>query len=204
MFGVYFGFGFAHLLDARAYDHLLFLAVLCAGCDPARWRETLVLVTAFTVGHTASLALAVLDVVRAPKRLGRVPRSGDSGGRGRGQRGPLCSTRVVQLRRTSRPTSQVSCRARLRSRSRIGVLQLPSHGPGQRTQLVRPARVLQLGAGSGAARRGGDNDLARALGGPNALRFATRLDARLVAVGRARRGRRGRSTLAAVEADWPL
>lgn len=66
MFGVYFGFGFAHLLDARAYDHLLFLAVLCAGCDPARWRETLVLVTAFTVGHTASLALAVLDVVRAP------------------------------------------------------------------------------------------------------------------------------------------
>lgn len=66
MFGAYFGFGFGHLLDARAYDHLLFLAVLCAGSSPARWRETLVLVTAFTVGHTASLALATLDLVRAP------------------------------------------------------------------------------------------------------------------------------------------
>ncbi len=66
MFGVYFGFGFGHLLDARAYDHLLFLAALCAGSAPAQWRSTLLLVTAFTAGHTLSLALATLDIVRAP------------------------------------------------------------------------------------------------------------------------------------------
>ncbi len=66
MFATYFGFGFGHLLDFRAYDHLLFLAVLCAACGYGRWRELLVLVTAFTAGHSASLALATLQLVRVP------------------------------------------------------------------------------------------------------------------------------------------
>lgn len=64
MFGVYLRLGFEHLLDFRAYDHLLFLAVLCAPYPPARWRELLVLVTAFTVGHSVSLAFATLGWVR--------------------------------------------------------------------------------------------------------------------------------------------
>lgn len=66
MFETYFGFGFTHLLDVQAYDHLLFLAVLCAGCGHDRPRELLVLVTAFTAGHSASLALATLRLVRVP------------------------------------------------------------------------------------------------------------------------------------------
>ncbi len=66
MFQTYFGFGFTHLLDVRAYDHLLFLGVLCAGCGHDRPRELLVLVTAFTAGHSASLALATLQLVRVP------------------------------------------------------------------------------------------------------------------------------------------
>lgn len=64
MFSVYLRLGFDHLLDLRAYDHLLFLAVLCAPYPPARWRELLVLVTAFTVGHSVSLAFATLGWVR--------------------------------------------------------------------------------------------------------------------------------------------
>ena len=64
MFSVYLRLGFEHLLDFRAYDHLLFLAVLCAPYPPARWRELLVLVTAFTVGHSVSLAFATLGWVR--------------------------------------------------------------------------------------------------------------------------------------------
>lgn len=64
MFPVYLRLGFEHLLDLRAYDHLLFLAVLCAPYPPSRWRELVVLATAFTVGHSASLALAVLGWVR--------------------------------------------------------------------------------------------------------------------------------------------
>ncbi len=69
MFGAYFFLGFEHLLDPEAYDHILFLAVLCAACPPARWRELLVLVTAFTVGHSLSLALATAGWVRVRPEL---------------------------------------------------------------------------------------------------------------------------------------
>ncbi len=69
MFGIYLRLGFEHLLDLRAYDHLLFLAVLCAPYPPARWRQLLVLVTAFTAGHSASLALATLGWVRLDSDL---------------------------------------------------------------------------------------------------------------------------------------
>ena len=63
-FGVYLRLGFDHLLDLRGYDHILFLAVLCAAYSLARWRELLILVTAFTVGHSLSLAAATLGLVR--------------------------------------------------------------------------------------------------------------------------------------------
>lgn len=69
MFGTYLRMGFEHMLDWRAYDHLLFLAVLCAPYPPARWRELLVLVTAFTAGHSASLALATLGWIRLDSDL---------------------------------------------------------------------------------------------------------------------------------------
>lgn len=69
MFGTYLRLGFEHMLDWRAYDHLLFLAVLCAPYPPARWRELLVLVTAFTAGHSASLALATLGWIRVDSDL---------------------------------------------------------------------------------------------------------------------------------------
>lgn len=69
MDAVYLRLGFEHLLDLSGYDHLLFLAVLCAPYAPARWRQLLVLVTAFTAGHSVALALATLDVVRADAGL---------------------------------------------------------------------------------------------------------------------------------------
>jgi hypothetical protein len=54
-------------------DHLLFLvslllAATLAGSARALWREVLLLVTAFTLAHSLTLALAVLDVVRLPAR----------------------------------------------------------------------------------------------------------------------------------------
>lgn len=63
VFTVYLGLGFEHLLDLRGYDHILFLAGLCAAYSLRRWRELLVLVTAFTIGHSVSLALATLRLV---------------------------------------------------------------------------------------------------------------------------------------------
>ena len=68
-FSVYLRLGFEHLLDLRGYDHILFLAVLCAAYSLARWRELLVLVTAFTIGHSVSLAVATLRLVRVDTAL---------------------------------------------------------------------------------------------------------------------------------------
>ena len=68
-FTVYLRLGFEHLLDLQGYDHILFLAVLCAAYSLARWRELLVLVTAFTIGHSVSLAVATLRLVRVDTGL---------------------------------------------------------------------------------------------------------------------------------------
>ena len=69
MFAVYLELGFEHLLDLRGYDHILFLAGLCAAYSLTRWRELLVLVTAFTIGHSVSLALATLRLVSVNSSL---------------------------------------------------------------------------------------------------------------------------------------
>ena len=68
-FTVYLRLGFEHLLDLQGYDHILFLAVLCAAYTLARWRELLILVTAFTIGHSVSLAVATLRLVRVDSAL---------------------------------------------------------------------------------------------------------------------------------------
>ncbi len=69
MFGVYLELGFEHLLDLRGYDHILFIAGLCAAYSLTCWRELLVLVTAFTIGHSVSLALATLRLVSVNSSL---------------------------------------------------------------------------------------------------------------------------------------
>ncbi len=68
-FAVYLRLGFEHLLDLQGYDHMLFLAALCAAYSVSRWRELLILVTAFTIGHSVSLALATLRWVRVDSGL---------------------------------------------------------------------------------------------------------------------------------------
>lgn len=63
-FSVYFTLGLEHILDPQGYDHILFVVALCAVYVLADWRKLLWLVTAFTVGHSVTLALATFDVVR--------------------------------------------------------------------------------------------------------------------------------------------
>ena len=62
-FVVYFELGFRHIADIRAHDHILFVVALAAGYALTHWKELLILVTAFTVGHSITLALATLRVV---------------------------------------------------------------------------------------------------------------------------------------------
>lgn len=65
-FGLYFLLGFEHIADLAGYDHILFLTALCAVYSIKQWKRVLILVTAFTVGHTLTLALATLNLVRIP------------------------------------------------------------------------------------------------------------------------------------------
>ncbi|HEY0175801.1 MAG TPA: HupE/UreJ family protein [Pedobacter sp.] len=62
-FPLYFELGWRHILDWKGYDHILFVAVLCGTYLLADWRKVLVLVTAFTIGHSITLALSVLKII---------------------------------------------------------------------------------------------------------------------------------------------
>ncbi len=62
-FSVYFQLGLEHILDLAGYDHILFVVALAAMYGLKEWRQLLILVTAFTLGHSLTLALATLRLV---------------------------------------------------------------------------------------------------------------------------------------------
>jgi len=55
--------GFDHITDLNGYDHILFVLSLCAVYTLWDWKNVLILVTAFTVGHSITLALAALQIL---------------------------------------------------------------------------------------------------------------------------------------------
>ena len=61
--------GFAHVLDPSALDHVLFLVALAAVYRPRDWRDALWVVTAFTVGHSLTLAPAATGTLAPDARL---------------------------------------------------------------------------------------------------------------------------------------
>lgn len=64
-FRLYFDLGRDHILDyANGYDHILFVIALCALYTSRDWKQVLILVTAFTVGHSITLALATLNLIK--------------------------------------------------------------------------------------------------------------------------------------------
>jgi hypothetical protein len=65
----YVGLGFHHIADPAAWDHLLFLFALAAIYRGRDWRSAAWVVTAFTAGHSATLALAVTGAVILPTAL---------------------------------------------------------------------------------------------------------------------------------------
>ena len=62
-FSIYFQLGWQHILDFNGYDHILFVMVLCCSYALKDWKKILWLVTAFTVGHSVTLALAAFKVL---------------------------------------------------------------------------------------------------------------------------------------------
>jgi len=62
-FGVYLQLGFEHISDLTGYDHILFIIALCAVYQSQQWKRVALLATAFTIGHSITLAMAVFDII---------------------------------------------------------------------------------------------------------------------------------------------
>lgn len=63
-FSLYFATGWYHIISTQALDHILFIAALTAIYLWSNWKQVLILVTAFTIGHSLTLALSVYDIIR--------------------------------------------------------------------------------------------------------------------------------------------
>lgn len=61
--GFYFKLGWEHIIARDAIDHLLFVLALSAIYLVGNWKQVLILVTAFTIGHSLTLALSVYNLV---------------------------------------------------------------------------------------------------------------------------------------------
>jgi len=61
--------GWSHIVDINAYDHLLFVMTLCAAFRLVQWKQVLVIITAFTIGHSGTLILSALDLIPVNPKL---------------------------------------------------------------------------------------------------------------------------------------
>lgn len=68
-FQAYLHLGFDHISDLNAYDHIVFIIALCAAYPLHKWRSVILFATAFTVGHSITLALATLRILLVPSDL---------------------------------------------------------------------------------------------------------------------------------------
>lgn len=68
-FGFYFTIGWQHIISLDALDHQLFILVLTVLYTAKEWKQVLILVTAFTIGHCITLALSTLGILNVPSNL---------------------------------------------------------------------------------------------------------------------------------------
>lgn len=67
-FMLYLKLGWEHIVSLDALDHQLFVLVLMAVFVFKDWKKILWVVTAFTIGHSITLVLSALDILRAPAK----------------------------------------------------------------------------------------------------------------------------------------
>src|SRR6478672_8183203 len=67
-FSFYFKIGWGHIINKEALDHIFFIAALAAIYVIKDWKQVLILVTAFTIGHSITLALSTLRIVEVPSK----------------------------------------------------------------------------------------------------------------------------------------
>lgn len=67
-FSIFFSMGIEHITALNGLDHILFIAVLCLRYMIRDWKKLLILVTAFTIGHSITLALSTLNIIAVPQK----------------------------------------------------------------------------------------------------------------------------------------
>jgi hypothetical protein len=66
---IWFGMGMEHILDRSGYDHILFVILLVFTYPLYEWKKLLLLITAFTLGHSTALALSTFDILKLPQNI---------------------------------------------------------------------------------------------------------------------------------------
>jgi hypothetical protein len=68
-FSLWFTTGLQHILDLNGYDHICYVTALTVLFPSREWKKLLILITAFTIGHSITLAISVLNVISLPQKL---------------------------------------------------------------------------------------------------------------------------------------
>jgi hypothetical protein len=68
-FWLWFTTGFQHILDWNGYDHILYVMVLSVLFSIKEWRSLFLLITAFTIGHSLTLAASAFHIITMKQSL---------------------------------------------------------------------------------------------------------------------------------------
>ncbi|QNR24994.1 HupE/UreJ family protein [Croceimicrobium hydrocarbonivorans] len=68
-FSTYLRLGYEHIMSIQAMDHILFVVVLMAVYQSRNWLRVVAAVTFFTIGHSLTLSLGALDVIKIDKGI---------------------------------------------------------------------------------------------------------------------------------------
>jgi len=63
-FAFYFEMGWQHIISWDALDHLLFIIALPSIYTLTDWKQLLILLTAFTIGHSVTLILSTYELLK--------------------------------------------------------------------------------------------------------------------------------------------
>jgi len=68
-FKTWFFIGFDHIMDIQALDHTLFILALVVAYDSSQIKKIIFLVTAFTIGHSVTLAFSALELISFNQKI---------------------------------------------------------------------------------------------------------------------------------------
>jgi hypothetical protein len=68
-FNLWFQTGLEHILDLEGYDHICYIFALAISYRIMQWKPLFIQITAFTIGHSLSLAASTLELVKIPQPI---------------------------------------------------------------------------------------------------------------------------------------